>query len=107
MVDSPSIAEISARRAANASASDVPALTAPLTRLVTGDDQPKQFCPLVAIELDHQAIAGFFPCDHHYSREDAGTKATHGEPSYGYIEPVATRQRRASAGAAEFGTRLS
>jgi mannose-1-phosphate guanylyltransferase len=154
----------------------------PLTRLVSGDDRPKQFCPLLSggktlleetrartarfirqertvfvlnglhepfyidelasvspelmvvqpenrgtlpailaslariIEFDEQAIVGFFPCDHHYSREDTfvegarrgfraarllsnsvillGTTATHAEPGYGYIEPVGITRRR-------------
>ena len=114
----------------------------PLTRLVTGDNRPKQFCPLLTggktlledtrtraakfcalertvfvlngthepfyvteladvspkllvvqpenrgtlpailaslariVELDQQAITGFFPCDHHYSREDVFVKGT-------------------------------
>jgi mannose-1-phosphate guanylyltransferase len=154
----------------------------PLTRLVTGDDRPKQFCPLMPggktllaetrartarfsppdrtlfvlnqvhepfysseladvspelmvvqpenrgtlpaivaglariMEFDQRAIVGFFPSDHHYSREDRfvagarrafravrsrsnalillGAKATLAEPGYGYIEPLRTNRSR-------------
>jgi mannose-1-phosphate guanylyltransferase len=70
-------------------------------------------------EFDQEAIVGFFPSDHHYSRSDRfvagvrrafriarvrsnalillGAKATHAEPGFGYIEPLQTPRRRTRA----------
>jgi mannose-1-phosphate guanylyltransferase len=68
------------------------------------------------MERDEQAVVGFFPCDHDYTRENVflegvrrgfraaearpkslillGERATYAEPSYGYIEPIETRRGR-------------